>query len=221
MQAVLPNRRRGIENASLAAGAVLLAAWPLVLSQFGHGDVYGVMGPFAITVVAILAFATTKLRDEVVDRRRVLRDAAIGLACGVVMTVLTYVLYAGAVLVVPGLASHVAGLYSASQTQAKAPALAWTVVIIVAEELLWRGPLLPVMERRIGRPIALALSLVTYCAAQSGSGSPIVVLAAFLCGAIWLAERELTGSMVTPLVSHLVWTPIVIHLYPVTMLHGR
>ena len=92
-------------------------------------------------------------------------------------------------------------------------------MVCIAEEMLWRGWLLALLERRVARGVALALSLVSYAAAQSASGSVVVVLAAVICGAIWLAERALTGSMVAPLVSHLVWTPVVIHFYPVTAIH--
>ena len=39
---------------------------------------------------------------------------------------------------------------------------------------------------------------------------------ALVCGAIWSILRVYTGSLVAPLVAHLIWTPAVIFLYPVT-----
>jgi hypothetical protein len=37
-----------------------------------------------------------------------------------------------------------------------------------------------------------------------------------VCGSLWTAQRHLTRSLLSPLIAHLIWTPIVILLYPVT-----
>lgn len=205
----------------LAAGAILVAVWPLALTAFRRADVYRVMGPFALAVIAVNVAFASAAGVKVVDRRRLGRDLAIGLACGAGMTALTYGAYAVGVRIIPGLAGRVTELYTASRSDEPGQAVAWTVVICIAEETLWRGWLLAPLSERIGRGAALAVSLATYAGAQSGSGSGIVVLAAGVCGAIWLAERALTGSLVAPLVSHLIWTPVVIHLVPLTLLNRR
>lgn len=201
---------------SLLAGAALVIAWPIVLSRFGHDDVYRALGPFAVLVVAlVLSFGR---RERVLPRAgsEWRRDIAIGLGCGGVMTVGTYAAYAVAARFVPGLARSVRDLYRTAGTDSLAIALLSTVAAIVAEEVLWRGPLLRTLERRTGRSLAIAISLGTYVLAQTGSRSVIVALAALVCGSIWLAERLWTRSMVAPLLSHLIWTLIVIHLWPVT-----
>jgi membrane protease YdiL (CAAX protease family) len=135
------------------------------------------------------------------------------------MTVLTYVAYAVAIRVWPGMAPHVVELYAASRGGDPGSALVWTLIILAAEESLWRGWLLRPLSRLVGRRGALALSLATYALAQVGSGSGILVLAALACGAIWLAERAWTGSVVAPLLSHAIWTPVIIHLVPLTVVH--
>jgi membrane protease YdiL (CAAX protease family) len=208
---------RGTFEPMIAVAALALAAWPILLSQFRHGDVYAWLGPFAIAVIALILL-TSRGRDFVV-RDHLVRDALIGLGVGVVMTIGTYVAYAVAVHVVPTLPAHVAGLYAASRTERPWLAIVWTVVILAAEETLWRGPVFALTEKKWGTRLAVIVSLATYAAAQAGSGSVVVVLAAVICGGIWSAERALTKSFVAPLCSHLVWTPIVIHLFPVTSLH--
>jgi membrane protease YdiL (CAAX protease family) len=41
-------------------------------------------------------------------------------------------------------------------------------------------------------------------------------LLALVCGAVWTWQRRATGSMVAPLIAHLIWSPAVILLWPVT-----
>jgi membrane protease YdiL (CAAX protease family) len=64
----------------------------------------------------------------------------------------------------------------------------------------------------------LAISVATYAAAQFGTGSWIVMLLALVCGTLWTLQRQLTRSLLSPLLAHLIWTPTVILFYPVTSL---
>ncbi|MDB4946652.1 MAG: hypothetical protein JWP97_6186 [Labilithrix sp.] len=202
----------------LLGGAALVVLWPLVLSRFGEDDVYLLLGPFALVVIAAVLFLGRSEAPALLprSRRTFARDVGIGLGCGLVMTAGTYAAYAITERLVPQLAAHVGDLYRNAGSSSVALALGATTAAIVAEEMLWRGPLLRVLERRAGRLVAIAVSLVTYTLAQGGSHSGLVMLAALVCGAIWLAERILTRSMVAPLVSHLMWTLVVVHLVPVT-----
>jgi membrane protease YdiL (CAAX protease family) len=203
-------------SAVLGLAGLLAAIWPFILSFFGKGNVYALMGPFALLVIAAAALVVRKERLRLVARRTWLRDLGIGVAVGVGMTAATYGAYAVAARLVPGLAGHVTSLYSAASTERVEIALAWTAVVAVAEELLWRGPFLDLAAHRFGRRAAVAFFLATYTLAQLGSGSIIVMLAALICGAIWSIERITTHSIVAPIVSHLIWTLVVIHLIPVT-----
>ena len=143
----------------------------------------------------------------------------IGVGVGAVMTAGTHGAYAIGVKLVPSLPLQVTVLYIHASTQSVLSALSWTLVILIAEEILWRGALLNVLERRVGRKGAIALSLATYTLAQAGAGSLIVALAALVCGAIWTAERVYTSSSLAPLISHTMWTLTVIHLVPVIQLN--
>ncbi len=90
------------------------------------------------------------------------------------------------------------------------------MVVVVAEEVLWRGAFIGAGSRLVPRRVAAILSVVTYAAVQLGTGSWVVVLAALVCGAFWSTERLVTGSLVASLVSHAIWTFAIIHFYPVT-----
>jgi membrane protease YdiL (CAAX protease family) len=193
----------------------LISGWCLLLSRFGSGsNIYIVMGPFALTVLLVVAALSGNAL------RRWLRPTPLavlsGLGVGAGMTLVTYPLYGVMRSIVPELDTEVAVLYSAAHQTSLAQALPWTLAIIVAEELLWRGALLEVLAGRVSPPIALAISVATYAAAQFGSRSWVVFVLALVCGSLWTAQRHLTRSLLSPLIAHLIWTPIVILLYPVT-----
>lgn len=187
--------------------------WAVLLRQFGEGQIYWIMGPYAAAISAVLM----TLRSHALLRRLrpKARDVAIGIGVGVGMTLATYPAFAAARALFPELAAEVAELYRQSHDESLATALAWVVVILTAEELLWRGAWIEALTARFGPFRAGALSVVIYALTQLSSGSFIVCLLAFCCGAIWTAQRYYTGSLLAPLLSHLIWTPTVILLVPV------
>lgn len=115
----------------------------------------------------------------------------------------------------PELGGRVASLYQATQQTKLAEAWLWLPVIIIAEELLWRGAVLHVLSERVPQSVAMAISIGSYALAQLGTGSWIAMLLAAVCGSIWTLQRYLTHSLLSPLHAHLIWTPVVILLHPV------
>lgn len=197
----------------LALMGGLIAGWGLLMQHF-DGNIYGIMGPFALSVVAVIAALSTH------ELRRWLRPTKLallsGLGVGVAMTLLTYPLFSLVRASFPGLGSAVSELYATAQRTSVAEALPWVVAIIIAEELLWRGALLHVLSCRVPDRLALVLSVLSYALAQFGSGSWIVMLLALVCGGIWTLQRRWTHSLLAPLISHLIWTTVVVLLHPVT-----
>jgi membrane protease YdiL (CAAX protease family) len=193
----------------------LISGWCLLMQRFGsRGNIYVVMGPFALTVIVVIAaLSSQRLRRWFRPTRLAVLG---GLGVGIGMTVITYPVYALAHHLLPELGASVAGLYSAAHQTTLAEALPWVLAIIIAEELLWRGALLYVLERRVSPALATAISIASYVVAQLGTGSWIVMLLALVCGTIWTVQRRLTRSLLSPLIAHLIWTPIVILLHPVT-----
>ena len=193
-----------------------LLLWPVVLSRFGQGDVYTPMGLFGVSAIAVALYAR-KLAPKWTDlRNHWVRNAAIGIAVGVLMTLSTYVAYDVATKLFPSLASDVEGLYRNARSASPAAAIGWTAVVVVAEEMLWRDALVGRATAQFPRRAVVAFSLVTYVAAQCGAGSGVVALAALICGTIWTIERLMTRSVVASLASHMIWTIVVIHIYPVS-----
>jgi membrane protease YdiL (CAAX protease family) len=193
---------------------VLVLAWFLLIQRFGAGNVYAVMGPYACAVSLLLIGLRPRLVAGWLAPHA--RPIAIGLALGVAMTLLTYPAFQLVAAAFPGFDSHVQSLYGGARTTTLPKALAWVVCVVFAEELLFRGVLPDALSRHVSERAALAISLVVYTLAQAGTGSLIVMLIAVVCGGIWSVERKLTNSLLAPLISHLIWTPTVILLYPVT-----
>jgi membrane protease YdiL (CAAX protease family) len=190
----------------------LIVGWGLLMQQFG-GNIYAIMGPFALTVVLVVsALSSRKLAIWFRPTRLAIVS---GLGIGVGMTLLTYPVFSLATRLFPSLRTDVAVLYQEANRASLAATLAWVVAIIVAEELLWRGALLQVLSRRVPEWAAMALSVATYALAQFGTGSWIVMLLALVCGTLWTVQRRVTRSLLSPLLAHLIWTPVVIFLRPV------
>lgn len=205
-----------LRTASLRQGVLLVAlnvSWALVMARFGRGDIYWAVGLHALLVIAVvLALRGASLREIVAPRGR---DILLGVGVGVIMTLATYPAYEAAGSLVPGLSTHVARLYRAASPQTPAIALAWTMVILTGEELLWRSAWIDVWTPRWGATAAAVSSVVAFAITQLGSGSIIVALLACTCGAIWTGLRMYTGRVVPGLIAHAIWTPVVILIHPV------
>ncbi|HJW58117.1 MAG TPA: CPBP family intramembrane glutamic endopeptidase, partial [Actinomycetota bacterium] len=96
-------------------------------------------------------------------------------------------------------------------TRTSAPAVLAALVIVFAtspsEEVLWRGAVFARLTRRYGpgwRPVVL--TTIAYAFFVGLSGSLVLALAALVCGTVWARQRQVTGSIVPSLVSHVLWS---------------
>jgi len=201
-------------SVGLAASAVLIVVWFSLARRFGHGDVYAVIGPYACFVsVSVLALYHPVLAPAL---RPSLRGIVSGVIVGVALTALTYPVYRLAVMWWPELDANVEALYVGARSTTLPRALLWASAAAIAEELLFRGMLLSSLTQRLPSRFATPLCVLIYAAAQLGTGSFIIWLMALGYGSAWTLQRNLTGSLLSPLISHLIWTPIVLLLFPVT-----
>lgn len=206
-------REKSRSHAVLAALLGLSSLWSVLMRLLGEADLYALLGVYALVLTALLwLWRGPSLRAWL---RPSYTAVSIGFGVGALMTLGTYLVFDLVCGVVPWLELRVAALYAATQTPSLAWALGWIVAIVVAEELLWRGVLLDALEQRTPRA-ALFWSVAIYTLAQLGSGSWLVAAAAAVCGTIWTVQRRLTQSLLSPLISHLIWTTTVIVLHPLT-----
>jgi uncharacterized protein len=209
-----PQRTRARSFGELTLLAAVIVLWFSLMRRFGQGDVYAVMGPYACFVAAVCV--ALRPRQVWAWLQAHARAIAIGLGVGALMTLLTYPIFRGAVSVLPWLDGQVQGLYHGARSTTLSKALAWVAALALAEELLFRGVLPDVLRKFTSQRAAYAITTVIYALAQLGAGSVIVMLMALVCGTIWSVQRVYTRSLLSPLIAHLIWSPTVILLVPVT-----
>ena len=213
--AALADAAPAVMNPKLKLGLAFgfTGLWFALMTRFGEGDVYSVIGPYAAVVSAtcLVLPPHQHLRALAVTRRGVLA----GVLVGVLMTALTYPVFRIANHFIPTLEHQVRALYHSAHSTTVPVALAWLSAIVLGEELLFRDLLPQALELWTARWQAYAISGLVYALAQLGSGSFIVALLAACCAAVWSVLRIRTDSLLSAVIAHAIWTPIVIVLYPV------
>jgi membrane protease YdiL (CAAX protease family) len=152
------------------------------------------------------------IRAEEVTRSSVMA----GLAVGTVMAIATWTLYPPSAELVPAISSEVPKLYALLR-QPPGPLWAFPVLVLVvaAEEWVWRGLAIRIFLRRMGPAAAVVVAAVIYVLPQVAFRSPLLVVVAFLCGLVWGALRVWTRGLAAPLIAHLLWDLLVFVLFPV------
>ena len=214
MTEAAPQRSRARNVLELALLLAVVVLWFSLMRRFGEGDVYARMGPYGCVVCAVCV--ALRPRQIVGWLEPHARPIAVGLVVGALMTALTYPIFHAAVNVLPSLAGQVQGLYHGARSTTLSKAMAWVAALALAEELLFRSVMPDVLRSFTSERAAYAITTVIYALAQLGAGSGIVMLMALVCGTIWSVQRIYTRSLLSTLISHLIWTPTVILLYPVT-----
>lgn len=152
--------------------------------------------------------------------RELLRPSALRLALGVVlgvaMAAATHLLYRLTVGLVPAVSPMVAELYRNIEQDPPGPLLALPVVLVVvlAEECVWRGLLVDALWSRVGAAATLLLATAAYSLPQLAARSLPLVAAALGCGLVWTAIRLWRREILTPLVTHLVWDVLIFVAVP-------
>lgn len=201
-----------------APGFVLLASlawWGVFVVGRLSGHVQWGLAALGVVVVALLLRPpATRARWFVASARVVAVDVGFGLAVGVASVAATHLAFAPLAARLPSLAGEVDGLYALAGVGLST--LGATLVVIVAEEVLWRGAAGGALVARVPSGAArAALATGLYAAAQSGGGSVWLVVAALGLGGLWAALAAARGGrLVAPLVAHAVWTLLVLGAWP-------
>ena len=197
---------------SFTLARILLLAWCL-----------GAVGTHVVGMwVGIGSAAALLGAVVVVQRRKVVaswlrptpRSLALGVAAALVMVGATYFLYTILGGMLPVLREHTAKLYLVLQSMPAAVALALLPLVILGEELVWRGAMQEALEARLGPVWGTLLTAAAYALAHAPVGSLLLTGLALACGLYWGALRAATGSLVAPLVAHLAWDAAVMVLWP-------
>lgn len=148
---------------------------------------------------------------------RLLRPSArlvlVGAAAGWSMAAATYLLYPvlARALLTP---TDTASLFASFREPPRAIAALALMPVILGEELVWRGVVQTTLVRRLGPWRGVTVAALAYALAHAPLGSPVLVVAALLCGMVWGALRAASASLVPSLLAHLVWDILVLLWLP-------
>lgn len=80
----------------------------------------------------------------------------------------------------------------------------------IAEEMFYRGA----FYTALGRFHPALVSTIVYVAATLASGNPMLGFAAIILGTVCALERRATGGVLAPILTHFVWTLVVLLALP-------
>ena len=144
------------------------------------------------------------------------RGASSAVALGVALVAATHLGFALIAHASPELADTVRGLYLSIDLGASRVALALlTTVIVIGEELIWRGVAVDVAQPR-SRLAVGAISVALYVLPQLPGHVPVLIAAAAGLGVIFAAQRLATGRLTDSILTHTIWSVAVFVVFPVS-----
>ena len=195
----------------LALGLYALALLLLAFAFRGPFDPWKGM-TIAMGVLLAGSLAVKAVRDRIVPT---LSRVGIGLAAGAVLYGLTRLVVVLLDRVWPAWASHARTLSAWKSGHSTFFLAATLVMIVIAEETLWRGVIARFSIERFGRAFGIVAGAALYAAAHAVTLNPLLLVAAFGCGIYWGILYAATDDLTAPIVSHLAWDAMILFVLPV------
>lgn len=200
--------------------AILAAALFVPLFIFRSTGPLDFWTSFSLSVVFLSALALGVdrgyfgyLREDV----RVRPMIKVGL--GVLSALVLYLVFLGGNSVVrsfyPGAPHSIGGIYALGNGVSRVRIVLLLLFFIgPGEELFWRGYLQRAWQSRFSPTMGWLLTSLLYAAVHAGSGNPVLVLAAAVCGLFWGALFLRFRSPLMLCVSHALWDILVFIVLP-------
>ena len=199
-------------SATLPRAAALSIAWAAGAWQARAFGIWPAVGTTAILLgVLALCIDRAALLAALRPDARALRW---GLAAGALMTAATYVVYPVFAWIAPFLRGEVADLYLAFGRPGVGVALLALPIIILCEEIVWRGFVFEALSARFSWIATILLGSAIYALAHAPVGSLALVLACLCVGVCWNALRWWSESLSAAVAAHFVWNLVVLILWP-------
>jgi membrane protease YdiL (CAAX protease family) len=194
-------------KATLAAAAVA-AAWTLLVAASPRWF-FLAAAPLCGGWMALSARAAPP--GLVARLRPWTADVGLGVALALVLYAGTRAfVWAGCGPATRTLCGPIAALLGRFEARALGPALVLALLAAPAEELFWRGVVQEALARRLGTARGVAATTAIAVAAALAAGEPILALATAPTFAAWGALAAWRRSLAAPIVSHAVWTLLVV-----------
>ena len=166
-----------------------------------------VMGA-ALAGALILTSARRHLKASV-------NHVVLGLGGGVALYAISLLGLKGLASVWPGWEASVRTLYAWRVGHSPLFLGSTLVMIVLAEEVLWRGVVARYLMDRYGTAVGVVSAAAIYALAHAATLNPVLLLAALCCGVFWGCLYAVTDNLIAPTVSHLVWDILLLFLFPV------
>jgi uncharacterized protein len=199
-----------------------LAPWVVVACTLAFGAALAareLVNPWLSN--AAVAAATLGLSGFILGRRLSalltprLWGTIAAIALGALLVVLTHAGYLVMAGLFPAFEDAVAALYLDIEDSPPGWITALLIVVVVgAEELLWRGVAVELLVRRVSRAYTLAIAPALYAVPQVIGGSWLLLATALALGLVFTAQRLHTGRLIDPLLTHAIWSVSVFYAVP-------
>ena len=198
-------------GAPAAAGVYALACGLLAFAFRGPLDPWkGMTLAMGLLLAVSLAFGAVRRRLAATPKR-----LGLGLAAGAVLFGLTRLAVRALPAVWPAWEGYARQLSSWKSGHSMLFLGTTLVMIVVAEETLWRGLFVRAAVERLGRLPGAIVGAVFYTAAHATTLNPLLLVAAFGCGLFWGLLYAATDDLTAPIVSHLAWDVMILFILPV------
>jgi membrane protease YdiL (CAAX protease family) len=211
-----------VTRAGLRLTVLSLVAWStcfVVLRQTGNWMPFAFVGVFLAAVgVATRAVPRVLLRPTPAA-------IAVGTVAGALMVLFTHVAYLALGAVAPSVRPATAELLALLNAVGFSDTNRAILIVVIAscEEVLFRGPGSGMLDgfARPHWPVPSELSrllafAVVYALTTAPLGSPLLVVCALLCGSLWGVLRVATGSLIVPILAHVLWDLGVLLVWPLS-----
>jgi membrane protease YdiL (CAAX protease family) len=166
---------------------------------------YGIWGALGVSAVLLSATVLALEGRAVIGNGRHARLWPIGIGAGLVMAGGTMVLFRPVMTAFPTLFGDVSRLYAAFGDRGSVATILLLPVIVIGEEIVWRGAVQGALARRMRWLPAAVVGALVYALAHTPVGSPALVLTCLGAGFCWSALRGITDSLPATVMAHLVW----------------
>ena len=162
----------------------------------------------ALTGTVFLASVRRRLRPTILRM-------AMGLAAGALLYAITLAVVAAMKRVWPAWERPARVLFAWRGGHATAFLVSTLILIVIAEEVVWRGVVARFLMERWGRAPGILAGAAIYALAHWATQNPLLLMAAFGCGLFWGWLYAATDDLVPPVVSHLAWDAMLLFAAPV------
>lgn len=202
-------RRRVVAAVALLCGSAVLA-WALRIPPGDPAFSWATFLLAGIWIAGALASGPLHLgrahtRAGGPDALPIVQSLALG-----GLLVVVFVLGALVVAQVPALSAQVNAVLDHARVGSLGLIAAIVAVNGIAEELYFRGAL----YAAIGRRYAVTITTAIYALTTAGTGNPMLVLAAALLGLLTGLQRRVTGGVLGPILTHVIWSSSMLFLLP-------